>query len=36
MRYRRRRDFVDFLRRGPAERGDVLFRHHGVVELVVL
>ena len=31
-----RHDVVDFLRRGPAERGDVLFRHHGVVELVVL
>src|SRR2546429_2059791 len=33
---RERHDVVDFLRRGPAERGDVLFRHHGVVELVVL
>src|SRR3954453_23557795 len=31
-----RHDVIDFLRRGPAERGDVLFRHHGVVELVVL
>ena len=31
-----RHDVVDFLRRRPAERGDVLFRHHGVVELVVL
>src|SRR4051812_28324452 len=31
-----RHDVVDLLRRGPAERRDVLFRHHGVVELVVL
>src|ERR1700724_3125753 len=31
-----RHDVVDLLRRRPAERGDVLFRHHGVVELVVL
>src|ERR1700742_2234740 len=31
-----RHDVVDLLRRGPAEGGDVLFRHHRVVELVVL
>src|ERR1700712_2588737 len=31
-----RHDVVDFLRRCPAERGDVLFRDHRVVELVVL
>src|SRR6201996_4548797 len=31
-----RHDVVDRLRRRPAEGGDVLFRHHGVVELVVL
>src|SRR3954471_11629561 len=31
-----RHDVVDLLRRRPAERSDVLFRHHGVVELVVL
>src|ERR1700743_2163595 len=31
-----RHDVVDLLRRRPAERGDMLFRHHGVVELVVL
>src|ERR1700744_2109491 len=31
-----RHDVVDLLRRGPAKRGDVLFRHHGIVELVVL
>src|ERR1700752_215410 len=31
-----RHDVVDLLRRRPAEGGDVLFRHHGVVELVVL
>ena len=31
-----RHDVVDLLRRRPAERGDVLFRHHRVVELVVL
>ena len=33
---RQRHDVVDFLRRGPAERGDVLFRHHRVVELILL
>ena len=33
---RQRHDVVDLLRRGPAERGDVLLRHHRVVELVVL
>src|ERR1700719_1030376 len=31
-----RHDVVDLLRRRPAERGDVLFRHQGVVELIVL
>ena len=31
-----RHDVVDLLRRGPAERRDVLLRHHRVVELVVL
>src|ERR1700760_577111 len=31
-----RHDVVDLLRRRPAERGDVLLRHHGVVELIVL
>src|SRR4051812_16388008 len=31
-----RHDVVDFLRRRPAERGDVLFGDHRVVELVVL
>src|SRR6185312_12206509 len=31
-----RHDVVDLLRRRPAEGRDVLFRHHGVVELVVL
>src|SRR4051794_18406148 len=31
-----RHDVVDLLRRGPAERGDVLFGNHRVVELVVL
>ena len=31
-----RHDVVDLLRRGPAERGDVLLRDHRVVELVVL
>src|SRR5580692_552875 len=31
-----RHDVVDLLRRRPAERGDVLFRHQRVVELVVL
>ena len=31
-----RHDVVDLLRRRPAERGDVLFRHQGIVELVVL
>src|SRR6266404_6529091 len=33
---RQRHDVVDFLRRRPAERGDVLLGNHGVVELVVL
>src|SRR5579872_569145 len=33
---RERHDVVDFLRRRPAERGDVLFRDHGIVELIVL
>src|SRR6185437_5527552 len=32
----KRHDVVDLLRRGPAERGDVLLRHHRVVELVAL
>ena len=31
-----RHDVVDLLRRRPAERGDVLLRHHRIVELVVL
>src|ERR1043166_8612841 len=31
-----RHDVVDLLRRRPAERGDVLLRHHRVVERVVL
>ncbi len=31
-----RHDVVDLLRRRPAEGGDVLFRHHRVVERVVL
>src|SRR5580704_19231944 len=31
-----RHDVVDLLRRRPAERGDVLFRHDRVVELIVL
>ena len=31
-----RHDVVDLLRRGPAEGGDVLFRHHRVVQRVVL
>src|SRR5580704_11636417 len=31
-----RHDVVDLLRRRPAERGDVLFRHQGIVELIVL
>src|SRR5947209_8766799 len=33
---RQRHDVVDFLRRRPAERGDVLLGNHGIVELVVL
>ena len=33
---RQRHDVVDLLRRRPAERGDVLLGHHGIVELVVL
>ena len=33
---RERHDVVDLLRRRPAERRDVLLRHHRVVELVVL
>ena len=33
---RERHDVVDFLRRRPAERGDVLFRDHRVVQRVVL
>ena len=33
---RQRHDVVDFLRRGPAEGGDVLLGHHRIVELVVL
>src|SRR5262245_19743496 len=32
----KRHDVFDLLRRGPAEGGDVLFRYHRVVELVVL
>src|SRR5665213_3295298 len=32
---RQRHDVVDLLRRGPAERGDVLLGDHGIVELVV-
>src|SRR5262249_32053273 len=31
-----RHDVVDLLRRSPAEGGDVLFRHHRIIELVVL
>src|SRR5664280_1806183 len=31
-----RHDVVDFLRASPAEGGDVLFRHHRVVERVIL
>ena len=31
-----RHDVVDLLRRRPAERGDVLLRHHRIVERVVL
>ena len=33
---RQRHDVVDLLRRGPAEGGDVLFRNHRVVQLIVL
>src|SRR3984885_6363998 len=33
---RERHDVVDLLRRRPTERGDVLFRHHRIVELIVL
>src|SRR5690242_21028891 len=33
---RERHDVVDLLRRRPAEGGDVLLRHHRIVELVVL
>ena len=33
---RQRHHFVDFLRRRPAEGGDVLLGHHRVVELVGL
>src|SRR5215469_4972132 len=32
---RERHDVVDLLRRRPAEGGDVLFRYHRIVELVV-
>src|SRR4029079_13017071 len=31
-----RHDVVDLLRRSPAEGGDVLFRYHRIVELIVL
>src|SRR5271156_6509324 len=33
---RERHDVVDLLRRRPAERSDMLFRHHRIVELIVL
>ena len=33
---RQRHDVVDLLRRRPAEGGDVLLRHHRIVELIVL
>src|SRR5262245_44602349 len=32
----KRHDVIDLLRRGPAKGGDVLFRYHRIVELVVL
>src|SRR6185295_20391407 len=33
---RQRHDLVDLRRRGPAERGDVFLRYHGVAQTIVL